>query len=226
MPLWKRDVKSKLRELIKEEEYREIDSLVDKDINVLVQLVDLLEDKDSQVRGKAVAALAEAVLMHEDTYFRELEDIVVLQVLKLLRDSNPEVRREAALAVSSFPSRAYCGISKEGPELIEQATPQLIRLLEDEDSRVQRSAGTSLFAVAHWLLENEKEVKAALDILSRLAEHRDIRNRIDAAYFWIKHAKEFPEAAKRMVSVLEKLTKDPDEEVRQYAESVLKTLVT
>jgi HEAT repeat protein len=221
--LWKRDVKSKLRELIKEEEYREIDSLVDKDINVLTQLVELLEDKDPQVRGKAAVALTEAVLMHEDIYFRRLEDVAIPRIFKLLKDGNPDVRQEVALSVSSFPSRAYCGISKKGPELIEQAIPQLLRLLEkDRDPRVRRSAGTSLQAAAFWLLDIKKEDKVALDILSRLAEDRDVRNRGDAAYFWKKHAKEFPKASKGAIPLLMKLMKDSDEDVRHSAESALK----
>ncbi len=222
MPLWKRDVKSKLKELIREEEYREIDSLVDKDINVLVQLVGLLENKDPQVRGKAATALAGAVLMHEDFYFQQLENIVIPRVLKLLGDRDAQVRREAALTVSSFPCRAYCGVSKQGPELIEQATPNLIQLLEDRDPQVQRSAGTSLFAVAFFLLDNGKDARSALGILSKLAEHTDVRNREDSAWFWKKHANRFPETAKEAIPLLLKLIKDPDEEVRHSAESSLK----
>ncbi len=84
MTLWKRDTKSKLKELVREEEYREIESLVENDINVLVQLVGLLENKDPQVRGKAATAFAGAVLMYEDFYFQQLEDIVIPRVLKLL----------------------------------------------------------------------------------------------------------------------------------------------
>ena len=86
MTLWKRDAKSKLKELVREEEYREIESFVENDINVLVQLVGLLENKDPQVRGKAAMALAGAVLMYEDFYFQQLEDIVIPRVLKLLGD--------------------------------------------------------------------------------------------------------------------------------------------
>lgn len=164
--------------------------------------------------------------MHEDLYFQELEDIVIPRMLKLLKDSDAEVRRETALSVSSFPSRVYCGVSKKEPELIEQAMPQLVRLLGDKDSRVQRSAGTSLFAAAHWLLENKDEHKAALNILSKLAEHRDVRNREDVAYFWVKHAKEFPEAAKKMTPVMMRLAKDSDKGVCEQAERALKSLVT
>lgn len=222
MRLWKEDTKSKLRELVKEEEYREIDSMVDEDTNVLVHLVSLLEDKDPQVRGKAVTALAEAVLMHEDFYFRQLEDIVIPRVLKLLGDRNTQVRQAAARDVSSFPCRAYCGVSKQGLELIEQATPHLLQLLEDSDPGVQRSAGTSLFAVAFFLLDTGKDARGALDILSKLAEHRDVRNRADSAYFWVVHAKHFPEVAKEAIPLLMKLIKDPNEEVRQSAEKALK----
>lgn len=224
MPLWKQDAKSKLKELVREEEYRQIDSMVDNDPKLLIQLAALLGDGDPQIRGKDVTALAEAALMHEDLYFQELEDIVIPRILKLLRDSDAEVRRETALSVSSFPSRVYCGVSKKGPELIEQAMPQLVRLLEDDDPRVQRSAGTSLFGAAFWLLDNRKELKLTLDILAKLATHPDVRNRVDTAWFWEKHADRFPEAAKEAVPLLLKLTKDPDEEVRRSAEDALKSL--
>lgn len=117
MRLWKRD--SKLKELVREEEYRQIESLVDNDPSVLVQLAPPLGDGDPQVRGRAAAALAEAALMHEDLYLRELEDMVIPRILNLLRDNDAQVRREAALSVSSFPSRVYCGVSKKGPELIQ-----------------------------------------------------------------------------------------------------------
>lgn len=108
--------------------------------------------------------------------------------------------------------------------MIEQAIPQLTNLLEDADPRVQRSAGTSLHAAAHWLLRNHKGLKTALDILSKLAEHRHIRNRARVAYFWVEHAAEFPEATKEVIPILVKLTKDPDEEVRKYAERAIESL--
>ncbi len=57
--------------------------------------------------------------------------------------------------------------------------PHLIQLLEDRDPQVQRSAGTSLFAVAFPLLDNGKDARSAFGILSKLAEHTDVRNRED-----------------------------------------------
>ena len=150
--------------------------------------------------------------------------MVVPRILKLLEDSNPEVRAEAARTVSGLPSRAYCGFSKEEPELIEKVIPRLVELLEDKDPRVQRSAGFSLLAAAHWYLENKEKNETPLNIFSKLAEHSDVRNRKDAAYFWIRHAKEFPEAAKEMMPLLIKLAKDPDKEICHYAELALKSL--
>jgi HEAT repeat protein len=225
MPFWKQDDKLKLKELVKEEDTDKILSLLDKDRNILIEIAYLLEDNDPKVREKAAMALINnGCAVDSDFYFSEVENIVAPRIMKLLSDSNPEVRAVAASTVSCLPSLAYCGISKEEPELLEKTIPRLIELLEDNDIQVQRSAGSSLNAGAYLLLDTKKDYKTALYILSKLAENKEVLNRDKAAYFCITHGKKFPEFAKKMIPVLIKLTKDSDEGVRNTAERALKSL--
>lgn len=215
---------NRLRRLVVEEETDEVCAMVDKDTDILFQLADLLEDRDPQVRSRAIGMLGQAVLLHEDVYFSRLEQTVTPRILELLDDNDASVRQAAASGCVNYPSPRLCGVEKEGSELLELSVPHLASLLKDRDDQVERSAGFSLRAAAHWFLEQKKEPRVALHILGDLADHHSPRIREQVGAFWAKHASEFPETAFEARPVLVKLAQDPDDVVCQQAEKALAML--
>lgn len=211
-----------LKQLVKQEDLDEICSLVEEDRTTINELINLLNDKDPEIRSKSIWALIEATLVIDSNYyFKEIEDMLIPRILKLLKDKKSEVRQEAAHAITNLPSREIYGVSKEGLELIEKGVPLLIELLDDKNEKVQRSAGTSLIVAGHWYFTTMKNPKPAIKILSKLATHKIKLTREDVACFFIKHSSDIPRV-EGILPILNNLSKDSNETVRRYAGEALK----
>jgi HEAT repeat protein len=132
-----------------------IPALVELGAAAIPSLLDLTRAKDVDSRWWAVRALA------------AFPDVQPEDLIPLLRDSSPEVRSAAALALCNHPH--------------ESAISELIRLLSDEDSLTAGLAGNALALIGapsvSSLLDVMENSTAGVKILAlrALAEIRDHR---------------------------------------------------
>lgn len=189
--------------------------------NMFSDLADLLWDDETEIRSRAARVLCWTAVFYPQSWIR-LQERVVPRLLEMLKDNDPHVRGDVAMALVSVPSMNIGGVPSPEPHLIEKAIPALTNLLKDEDVQVERNAGWALGnVVVDWVLRNRKNHTIALDIQSKLAEHQDAIVRSHVAGYWVFNAQDFPEAAVKAKPLLMKLALDVDDKVRELAEQAL-----
>lgn len=86
MPLRQRALNSRLRKLLEERNWDKIVSLAEKEMRIVNELIELLEDSAPEVRGSAAGALE--IIAREDA---EAVKVAVPRLTEVLQDSAPEV---------------------------------------------------------------------------------------------------------------------------------------
>lgn len=155
-----------LRSLLKENEYKKIVSLANENSYIVIELVELLEDSDTDIQVNVAEAFG-WLGTQRNRFEYSVEGIALPHISILLEHSNPQVRSTALLALEglSMDWEMY-----EFNEYIEVFTPIVINLLYDSDINVLQIALEKLYLVSNWWegYQNEAlnaEIKSALPII-------------------------------------------------------------
>ena len=187
-------------------------------------LADLLWDNEAEIRSRAARVLCWTAVFYPQSWIR-LQERIAPRLLEMLKDDDPHVRGDVALAIVSMPSMNTGKLYSPEPHLMEKAIPALTNLLKDGNIQVERNAGWALGnVVVDWVLRNRGNHRIALDIQSKLADHKDAIVRSHVADYWVLNAQAFPEAAVKARPLLMKLAMDVDDKVRELAEQSLNYL--
>ena len=192
--------------------------------NLFSDLADLLWDDETEIRSRAARVLCWTAVFYPQSWIR-LQERVVPRLLEMLKDNDPHVRGDVVLAIVSVPSMDVGEVPSPELHLMEKAIPALTDLLKDGDVQVERNAGWALGnVVVDWVLRNRGNHRIALDIQSKLTDHKDAIVRSHVAGYWVLNAQAFPEAAVKARPLLMKLAMDVDDKVRELAEQSLNYL--
>ena len=198
-----------LKDLVRDYEHEQIESLIQKDKDVIFKLLDLLKDKESEICCGVLAVLYDVLYDIEKEFFQEIKEELKNRFLPLLKDPNPRVRAEAINGIFNIDNRNNdYELSKDKSKLLEDVILELIEttyeLLEDVyPIGIQRSAAFSLKEAAWWLLGPKEDYGTTLGILLKLARNSDEIVREKAIYFAEHYARS--EFGKRDQKLLEKI---------------------
>ena len=191
---------------------------------LFLDLAELLWDDETEIRSRAARVLCWTSVFYPQSWI-QLQERVEPRLLEMLKDDDPRVRSDVALAIVRVPSMNIGGVPSTEPHLMEKAIPALTDLLKDENVQVERNAGWALGnVVVDWVLRNSGNNEMALGIQSKLADHKDAIVRSHVAGYWALNAQDFPKVAVKAKPLLMKLASDVDAKVRELAEQALSYL--
>jgi len=175
-----------LIDLIKDNQTRKILSLLREDKNVMFTLIDLLKEKDPEIRCGVIGQFYNIIIEIDKVFFLEIREELKNRLLTLLNDENPLVRAEAINGIFNIDNRAYDHeLSEDKSKFLEDVIPLLIETSYEllNSKGTQGSAATSLRDAAFWYLEVKGDYEKALKLLSKLARNSNERIREHAIYF-------------------------------------------
>ena len=204
-----------LTDLVRDYEHEEIESLIQKDKDVIFKLLDLLKDKESEIRCGVLAVLYDVLYDIEKEFFQEIKEELKNRFLPLLKDPNPKVRANAIDGIFNINDvNSDFELSEDKSKFLEDILPQLVEtsyeLLEDVyPIGIQRSAAFSLKCAAWWFLGPKEDYETTLGILLKLARNRDEIIREKAIYFAKDYARsEFGKKDQKLLEKIDLLIKE------------------
>jgi len=158
--------------------------------DILPQVLQLMEDEDSQVRANAAFACAQLA-----ADFPQDVEQAIPKLTNLLDDKDKDVIQNACSALGES--------GRLAPEIAKNAIPSLIRLLSD--SEVQRMAS---FAIGKIGGEIPQDVERAVPKLGELLDSDDPHVRFEACEALARISEKWPEGVRSLVPRFVKLTDD------------------
>lgn len=222
MPFGKHGRGSIIKDLVREEKYSEITSLASKNRNVALELIELFEDPESEMRERAAEAIGR--IGRDDLHAPEAVKIVIPQLANLLGSSKSQVREVATLALLNI---AWNWLMWEDiGEIIRPVLPWFIKLLYDADAKVRQNALEAVKVAAEWIEDKgEKEdiklIEPVLPQLSTFLKDSESRFRGDSVWALRAIAHRNPEMVKPMVGEIVGLLKDSKDHIRLGASATL-----
>lgn len=181
--------KSQIRKLIETRSHSKL-RVQQENENIIPQLLQLMEDKDKEIRANAAFACAQ---LAKD--FPEAVRRAVPKLTYLLADKDKYVTQNACSALGE--------IGEVAPEETKQSIPSLIRLLDDPS--VQEMAS---FAIGRIGSEIPQETREAVPKLARLLDSEDPNVRQNVCEALAKMSEKWPEGIRDLVPKLVKLLDD------------------
>lgn len=191
--------KSQIRKLIETRSHSKLRTQQENE-NIIPQLLQLMEDKNKEVRANAAFACAQLA--------KDFPEVVIQAVPKLtdlLADKDNDVIQNACSALGE--------IGEVAPEKTKQSIPSLIRLL-DEPS-VQEMAS---FAIGRIGSEIPQETREAVPKLARLLDNEDPNVRQNVCEALARMSEKWPEGIRDLVPKLVKLLDDKPRDSLGYVQ--------
>jgi len=205
----KRFLKDLVRKSYSRRGQEEIESLILKDKDGILTLLDLLKDKDSEIRKGVLSVFFSFIWGMEEDFFHEMKEELKNRFVPLLKDRNQRVRIHAIDSIFAVDDMNNSfELSEDKSKFLEEIISQLVKtsykLLKYFDRKgLQRDAYFLLIHAANWFLEAKEDYETALGILLKLAGNSDELIRGKTIEFAERYARN--ESGRRDQKLLEKI---------------------